>query len=43
MFRERLASMIAGVCAEEFVARALYMGGRACDYGRLCEMAEKEE
>ena len=31
-FKERAASMIAAVCAEEFPARASYMGCRNCDY-----------
>jgi hypothetical protein len=30
--------MIAAVCAEEFVAKASYMGCRNCDYGDLCEI-----
>jgi hypothetical protein len=41
-FWERLSSMIAAVCAEEFVARPSYMGCRTCDYGELCEMVKME-
>ncbi len=42
-FRERAASMIAAVCAEEFPARASYMGCRNCDYKDLCEIGGKGE
>jgi DNA helicase-2/ATP-dependent DNA helicase PcrA len=42
-FKERLSSMIAAVCEEEFPAKISYMGCRTCDYTDLCETAERTE
>jgi hypothetical protein len=40
-WRGRAASMIAAVCAEEFVVKPLYMGCRNCDYTDLCEVNQR--